>query len=1673
MKQHQLILPLAGAIALTTTTLPALGQVVPDNSLGAESSVVVPGENINGLPSDRIDGGALRGGNLFHSFQEFNVGDGAGVYFSNPQGIDNIFSRVTGNNISNILGTLGVLGNANLFLLNPNGIFFGPNARLDVGGSFFASTANGILFDGGAEFAATNSQGAPLLTVNIPVGLQFREAPAPIEARGATLAVPPGETLGILGGDLNFQGATLTTTAGRVELGSAGGGLVNLTFGENGFALGYDGGSFPNFQNIRLAEDTVIDGGGGTIQVQGRQVSVERSKLRNVAVGGGAGGDISVSASESVTLVGVGFEEWDRLRERIFDGNVDLATEPGLYGLVGGTQGGGNAGNITVNSPSLNLASGAVILNPTFASGAAGNINVNANNIELTGSSISSLTGPGSTSGSLNLPGGAGGNIAIASNNLLLRNSSEIFAPTFGGGDGGDINIDAPGIVSVEDSLISTAGPVGSTGDSGNIFIDTGRLSVQNSSRISTTTAGTGTGGSIEIRAAESVTLRGVGAENLQSVKDSILFNETQLLTEERVNGLIAGTQGVAGSGSISVTSPSLNLESGAVIISPTLGTGDAGNINLNAGSIQTDASLISTLAALNSGGRAGNIAIATDNLLLRNSSELFAPTFGDGAGGEINIDATGAVTVENSLISTASTFDARGDAGNINIETGQLSVSGESRLSTTTSGTGAGGDINIRASESVTIAGTGLENLTRVRNEVLSGEFSLLVDKRVSGLIAGTEKTAGDSGNITVTAPTVNLTDGAVIFGPTLGRGAGGNVTVNADNLNLSASSISTPAAIASGGKAGDIEVNAQQLLLRNSSQLFAPTFGAGAGGNIAVSADRIDVENSLISAAATPEATASAGSINIDTGSLEIRGASRLSTTTSGRAAGGSMEIRAAESVKITGTGFENLRDVREEVLNGEFDLLLDEGVSGLIAGTQGKGDAGNISVTAPAVTLESGAVILSPTLGRGGGGSIAINAGNLNATSSSISTVAALGSEGRAGTIAVNAQQLLLQQDSELFAPTFGAGAGGDISANASGVTVDSSLISVAATQEATGDGGNINIETGQLTVRGRSQISATTAGRGAGGNIQINASGSVNIVGQGFDNLSEVREAILDPGNLEEGNMRFNLLTDRRVSGLIAGTQGKGDSGNIAVTAPTVNLEAGAVITSPTLGQGGGGRITVNAGNLDLNQSSISTLAARGSQGEAGNIAVNAGELLLRQDSELFAPTFGEGAGGTIEIESDRLLVDGSLISAAATQEATGDGGSINIETGQLEVRGQSRISTTTSGRGNGGDIEVRASESVTLIGTSYDSLQRVREEILNQEFNLLVDEGANGLIAGTEGKGNAGNISLTAPTMTLENGAVILSPTLRRGPGGIVTVNADSFRAVGSELSTVASAGSEGRAGEITINARELEVRDRSSINVTSQGTGRAGSINIEAERLLLENSASLTAETRAGQGDIIPNARDVVLRRDSNITTNATEEATGGNIDIDAENLISLENSDITANAEFSFGGRVIINANGIFGTEFRESETLRSDITATSELGPAFSGTIELNTPEVDPAAGLVELPQEVVDPAALIAQDPCRQGDRSEFTVTGKGGLPPDPNQSVNSQDARVDLVEPVAPTNGQSSRPPSTEPGSSSIQSARGWVRDASGDLILVSYDPTGESPARQGENPRTCR
>lgn len=201
----------------TTVGNPAFAQITPDGSLGAESSVVTPDRNIRGLPGVLIEGGAARGVNLFQSFSEFNVRELQRVYFANPAGIENILSRVTGSNPSNILGTLGVDGRANLFLLNPNGILFGANARLDIAGSFVASTADSLTFGDNLQFSATNPEAAPLLTVNLRPGLQYGTSYRGNIANAGNLAVGQGQTLSLAGSTVNSTGS-LEALSGTVQI---------------------------------------------------------------------------------------------------------------------------------------------------------------------------------------------------------------------------------------------------------------------------------------------------------------------------------------------------------------------------------------------------------------------------------------------------------------------------------------------------------------------------------------------------------------------------------------------------------------------------------------------------------------------------------------------------------------------------------------------------------------------------------------------------------------------------------------------------------------------------------------------------------------------------------------------------------------------------------------------------------------------------------------------------------------------------------------------------------------------------------------------------------------------------------------------------------------------------------------------------------------------------------------------------------------------------------------------------------------------------------------------------------------------------------------------------------------------------------------------------------------
>ncbi|MGF1486997.1 MAG: filamentous hemagglutinin N-terminal domain-containing protein, partial [Prochloraceae cyanobacterium] len=366
----------------------AVAQIIPDNTLGNERSQVQSNFQIRGINGDIINGGARRGSNLFHSFSEFNIDFGRGAYFLNPSGINNILTRVTGGNISNIFGTLGVLGNANLYLINPNGIYFGNGAKLDIRGSFTATTADGIKLGETGSFSAVNPGGDNLLTVQ-PDAL-FTNA---IRNIPREIIIDRGELI-----------STNDIAIDTDRLQVVNGGFIFIVQDDT---FGIKTGS----ANLNLkAKNIKIDGANGIL-----------TGLFNVTGNTKNGGDITIETKDLNMTNGA------RIENR--------------------TSGAGAGGNLTIATDFLRVNNGAYISVGTFGEGNGGNLTVNAQNINLDGlnpidglpsSGLLAQANPGST--------GAGGNLTVNTNSLTITNGAQISANKLGEGNGGILTINAQNI---------------------------------------------------------------------------------------------------------------------------------------------------------------------------------------------------------------------------------------------------------------------------------------------------------------------------------------------------------------------------------------------------------------------------------------------------------------------------------------------------------------------------------------------------------------------------------------------------------------------------------------------------------------------------------------------------------------------------------------------------------------------------------------------------------------------------------------------------------------------------------------------------------------------------------------------------------------------------------------------------------------------------------------------------------------------------------------------------------------------------------------------------------------------------------------------------------------------------------------------------------------------------
>ncbi|MBD3884737.1 S-layer family protein [Phormidium tenue FACHB-886] len=714
---------LLGSFVLAASSVQA--QIVPDTTLRNASSVSQEGS------ASIITGGTQEGNNLFHSFREFSVPEGGAASFRQiDRETANIITRVTGSSASRINGMIEILNSegdrstANFFLINPHGIIFGPNASLNVGGSFLATTANSIRFADGSEFSAVQPQNAPLLTVSLPVGLQFGNHPGSIVNRSTAplldsagnpvadffgdpvqgLSVSPGHTLAFVGGNLSFEAGALNTygglssTGGRIELGSvASPDQVSLTPIAGGWRLGYDAVS--NLGNIQLLQSTLnaSGAGGGGIQIQGDRLSMaEASEIVADTFGALPGKGILIEAA-SLRL----------------DGSRITAE---TYGL-------GSAGDIRIETDQLLALNGSQIVVNTVAGGQGGNLRIRASDsIDLVGGvdfPISGLYARGNDSAAV----GQAGTISISANRIRVLRGAQINADNEGSGDVGIIRVRASdialsgiarsskgepllvfGVPQSPSALSAFAYPSSSGG--GEIDVRTQRLRLQDGAVIQITTTGSGNAGDLQIHANESIELAGfaiggreaptglltfsggipgtlyddLGVSSATGQGGNLVVSTNQLIVRDRAVvavGSLNPNLNARGAGNLRIRASTIRLEDQGNLLAATA-SGNGGNITLRALNLlllNNNSQISATAGTASAGGNGGNIHIDADYLIAAplEDSNIEANAF-TGAGGRINIDVLGIVGIEQrdrpSPLSDITASSEFGISGSVQINT-------------------------------------------------------------------------------------------------------------------------------------------------------------------------------------------------------------------------------------------------------------------------------------------------------------------------------------------------------------------------------------------------------------------------------------------------------------------------------------------------------------------------------------------------------------------------------------------------------------------------------------------------------------------------------------------------------------------------------------------------------------------------------------------------------------------------------------------------------------------------------------------------------------------------------------------------------------------------------------------------------------------------------------------
>ncbi|BCL35788.1 filamentous hemagglutinin N-terminal domain-containing protein [Nostoc sp. MS1] len=1343
---------LATTSAIISNGNKAIAQIIPDSSLGVENSVVTPNIDIRGITSDLIDGGAIRGANLFHSFQEFNIREGRGAYFTNPTGIENIFSRVTGGNASHIYGKLGVLGDANLFLLNPHGILFGPNASLDLTGSFLGSTGNSFNFGNGLEFSATNPKAAPLLSVSVPLGVQFNQGQPKAIANSAHLSVGTGQNLTLLGGTVASTGQL--SAGGEIAVAAVpGNSIVNVN--SSGQLLNIDTSSIATGEGSALADlllnsDTQFHPG-LTVNSNG-QVEVTESGLSVTD------GDVVAKNVVAQTAILTAYNNLT-LVESLIGTNGDLNL------LAGDT--------VQVRDSAAN----------PFVAQAGGKLLVQGRQgvdiFALNNSNSGLVSGGDLILRSANTVGGdahywAGGNFRIEQMDGSLGGLFSPYDPiiraagdvSFASYRGASLHILAGGSVTIN-------GNVEIIGADANALTETVPLSQTLPDGTSSVRINGIEQPTLDIRAGVRADAIGTSTSRIEGILTDVsaitgqnpneivnrqLGNEPTSanitigsIVNTRVNGQIFLTNqyqqnpNLAG-GLIEITDGTVDPEA------PTLGSFSIrayGNpVTIDArGNVQ-----VNGIITGRGDGNGGNVKILSDGDINTTGGNILSRS--SGRAGDVTLQAIGNINSGNIEASNNSNTNDRNNFSTITLRSSRGSVFlAQVQLEASNSGSDFAGDINIFAPQgNVEITGNGSTN--RGDETILTDGYFGRINIEAGGQVSITNSTVtaqaknpngrvlpapGQSinpqaGNIEITSQNgdIRILNSLVNSSTSVQvQQNGNNINVDAGNININARNGSVSVVSSKGesrifsrneggrGNAGNVTITANSgtVTIDGSQENALPTVGTDVTqGGIGNGGERLDI---------------TARSVRIQDGAivaasiLSGNGGRRPDGTTIAAQAG-NVTITATDTVSVTGNSVVFSEVVGQSVGNGGTvnitapNVTLNQGTLATVVREGGQGRGGNINITTQMLSLENGSIVATSTFGNstlgvpGGAGNVnirPINSEEINTVkvdgqgnnrwsflvpsirgdrnsdfipSAILSTVEAPAQgTNNGGIIDIKTGSLFVTEFARLITSTFAQGKAGNLIINAANqVTFDGGF--AFATVETptqtqariTGQGGDININTGSFFVRNGAQVQALTRGRGDAGKITINASNSVNISGNSSRLLTSA-----EPGSIGSGGditigseIRPHLFRISDGADLTASTNNTQTAGNIEINANRVEAINGGQLIAQTNVQGGGaaGTITVNAGRrVTINGNpEVATgffVSSQSSVSQAGDINVNSPIVFLDNNGRLNANS-GRGNGGNINLNNGTLLLlrRNSLISTnAGTGGNRGNGGRINV------------------------------------------------------------------------------------------------------------------------------------------------------------------------------------------------------------------------------------------------------------------------------------------------------------------------------------------------------------------------------------------------------------------------